>query len=403
MTLRILFLSSHLPLPGVSGGRQREYEILSRLSRAGNVDGIIVTNTYEADIEGSPRATHLFDTMDLFPSPEPKERAANTQRDHIPYKIRRNFSLEAQALVARRCEVERYDLIHAEGYYMVPLIPTKSPPLVLVEQNIEYDLDRQRVLLSKSKSHARDAAVNRITERVKTHEIAAWQRADRIGFLTEEDRARAERACPGLPSALTPNGKPPLIQRDPDAAIPQLDLLMTANFAYQPSVDGALWFLDQIMPRLRKSPTQLDITFAGSGPSDDLRAQAEAVGVRVTGQVESLTPWFHNSKIAICPLRIGGGVKMKMLDALAHGMPIVATSVAAEGFSNSTDSFLLADNPAAFADALDRLLADPSLRASLARNAVATWRHLPDWDDATASLILQYRRAIEPKAGDHTT
>ena len=403
MTLRILFLSSHLPLPGISGGRQREYEILSRLSRKGDVDGIIVTNTYEADTERSPRATHLFDAMDLFPSPEPKERTANTQRDHRPYQIRRNFSREAQALVARRCEAERYDLIHAEGYYMVPLIPTKSPPLVLVEQNIEYHLDRQRTFLSRPKSHAPDAAANPFTERVKIHEIAAWRRADRIGFLTEEDRARADRACPGLPSALTPNGKPPFIQRDPDATAPQLDLLMTANFAYQPSVDGALWFLDQILPRLRTGPTQLDITFAGSGPTEDLRAQAEAAHVRVTGPVESLTQWFHNSKIAICPLRIGGGVKMKMLDALAHGMPIVATSVAAEGFSNSTDSFFLADDPAAFAHALDRLLADPNLRASLARKAAATWLRLPDWDDATESLMLQYRRAIGAEAGDHTT
>jgi polysaccharide biosynthesis protein PslH len=138
--------------------------------------------------------------------------------------------------------------------------------------------------------------------------------------------------------------------------------------------------------------------------SDFLRAQigyAKLAQERivVTGRVHDVCPWLAAADIAVCPLRIGGGVKMKMLEALAFGKPIVTTSIGAQGLEGATETpFLISDRPADFADNVVRLAQSSDERNHLSARARRYVRHLPTWDDSVAGLMEAYGWVIDPRA-----
>ena len=311
--MRILFLSSHLPLPNISGGRQREYELLRRLSKAHEIDAIIVTKTMEQDRAALNSVRQFFSEVSLFNASTCTNLYTTRQTDQ-PSQIQRNNSDDARQAVALWLRENKYDLVHAEGYYMVQLVPKASPPLVLVEQNVEFDISSQL-----------NASANEVLQ-LRRFETRAWKRADRVAFLTDEDATLARSILPDLTTSLAPNGRPEWTPAP--SKIPKTrDLIMTANFAYGPSREGAIFFLDAILPIIRHHRPDTSVTFIGSGMDISLRAKCTKLNLDIDGPVPSLTPFFHQSKVAVCSLLSGGGIKMKMLDAVAHGLPIVALSL----------------------------------------------------------------------------
>jgi glycosyltransferase involved in cell wall biosynthesis len=149
---------------------------------------------------------------------------------------------------------------------------------------------------------------------------------------------------------------------------------------YAPNVDAARVLLGEIAPRLTHRGVR--IALVGSLPPPQLRAAAAAapVPVEVTGRVEQIAPWFRSSRLLAVPLRIGGGTRLKILEAMAHGLPVVTTSIGCAGLDVVHErDVLIADDPAAFARCVDRLLADDGLAAAMARRARLTVQERYDW------------------------
>jgi glycosyltransferase involved in cell wall biosynthesis len=140
------------------------------------------------------------------------------------------------------------------------------------------------------------------------------------------------------------------------------DLLFVANLSYRPNAEAARWLVEDILPRLG----DVSVALVGSRPAQEVRALSTDPRITVAADVESVSPWYQATKLAVVPVLAGGGTRTKVIEALAHRRPVVATTLGATGLPFTSTSILLADDADTFAGACRRLLDDPDLAASLA-------------------------------------
>jgi glycosyltransferase involved in cell wall biosynthesis len=144
-------------------------------------------------------------------------------------------------------------------------------------------------------------------------------------------------------------------------------LVFTGSMDWRPNQDACLFFVHEIMPILRKSVPDLEVYFVGRNPPPRLTSLSRAVGVHVTGSVDDVRPYIAEAAAVIVPLRIGGGSRLKILEAMAMKKAVISTTVGAEGLEvTDNKDILIADQPEEFADSIIRCLKDLGLRKSVA-------------------------------------
>jgi glycosyltransferase involved in cell wall biosynthesis len=164
---------------------------------------------------------------------------------------------------------------------------------------------------------------------------------------------------------------------------------------YRPNVDGVEHFGREIFPILRRAVPELEFWIVGRNPTPRVRALASAEGVRVTGEVDDVGEYLARAAVAVVPLRIAQGVQNKILEAMAAGTPVVATSKAFEGIDATPGADLLvADGAADFAGAVERLLRDSHERERLAASARKVVETRYSWDSSMAELERILREAV---------
>jgi glycosyltransferase involved in cell wall biosynthesis len=140
------------------------------------------------------------------------------------------------------------------------------------------------------------------------------------------------------------------------------DLFFVGGFWHQPNGDAVTWFVEKIWPQLRSQMPECRVRIAGSNPGEEVLALATVPGVEVLGFVSDLTPLFDSARVFIAPLRYGAGVKGKVVQSLVHGLPVVTTSIGAEGLNLlDGEHALIADDPQSFASKIVHLLRDDAL------------------------------------------
>lgn len=382
MTLRVLFLTCHLPYPPISGGRHREFELLRRISGKVDVSVCAVSKTPAEDTRNAPALSAYSSDVQVVPA-DPHA----TSETSAPFQVLRHRSRHVRPVLADG----EYDVIHVEGFYLMQHLRALAPrPTVLVEQNIEYQLWEQRAAHTAGPTawrHRREA------ERTRRAEVEAWHRADVVGALTDEDRRVIEGA--GVERVhLVPDGIPrpdrPLVRTPADA--PPV-VTFVGNFAYEPNVDAAVHFARAILPTVAKAVPDVRLLLVGNAPPPQVRALSGR-RITVTGRVPDVGEYLDAATVVLCPLRIGGGVKVKMLEALARGKAIVSTSVGTQGLGAEISAAVaVADAAPAMAAEVIDLLRNPARRSRLEAAAARHAALLPTWDDAAGALLDCYERA----------
>lgn len=402
---RVLFLTCHLPYPPISGGRRREFELLVRLSEHFDIHVYAASKTYTEDREHAAVLEEFCSDVQVSAKPDLRHSpdAYNGERSLL---VAENASPKLARAAARMLQAREVDLIHAEGFYMAQHArDRKLIPLLLVEQNLEYTLCRQRAELSPVADKPRAVVEYLRTLRDETH---AWRMADKIGAVTNDEADAMMEAAPDLDVRVLPDGFDHLAPRGttplPDATVPTV--VFVANFAYQPNVDAAQYLCRRVMPLVRARRPDVRLMLVGNAPPPtvwDLGCD----DVIVTGRVPDVSPYISQAHVVVSPLRIGGGIKVKVLEALHLGKAVVTTSVGIQGLpSNILDAVVLADDAGGFADAIVRVLHDAGLRRHLETTAATFARSLPTWDDAAAAVTDTYLDLTSvrliPEAADAT-
>jgi polysaccharide biosynthesis protein PslH len=388
---RVLFVSCHLPAPPISGGRRRELELIKRLSTRFEVHLVVVSKTPELDL------AHARDLDPYCTEVEVFKAAINPPgwADHDePEQVRRHRCPEATGRIGELLAHEQVDLVHVEGYYLMQHVPGwTTTPVLLVEQNVEYELERQRKLM-----HAAEPALRALAAcaRTRAAETKAWRRATLLGAVTEEDRETMRRAAPGADVRVIPDGADHLphvrsMTGEDRLARPRVPLVtLLANFAYGPNVDAAQHLCRDILPRLRRYVPGVHVWLVGNDPPAAVR-ELESPTVRVTGRVPDVVPYLDAADVVVCPLRIGGGIKVKAIEALRRGKAIVTTPIGAQGLPPQARAAMrVAARADHFAEHTAVLLLDRAQRTELERRAHQAATQMPTWDQAATALGQVY-------------
>jgi glycosyltransferase involved in cell wall biosynthesis len=172
------------------------------------------------------------------------------------------------------------------------------------------------------------------------------------------------------------------------AVEPGTDLVFVGSMDWMPNIDGITWFVDEVLPLIRQKFPNCTLAVVGRKPGKEIAnlGQRDAL-TRITGTVDDVRPWLWGAKVAIVPLRIGGGTRLKIYEAMAARTAVVSTTIGAEGLDVSPgENILIGDTPQAFADSCIRLIGDTDERRRLSESA---WEHVAQrhsWESAAVAF-----------------
>jgi glycosyltransferase involved in cell wall biosynthesis len=379
----LLFMVHTSPLPVVTGSRVRSLALIRQLvARGWDVSLFALDTGVPAQAEDVAELRALCAEVRLWRHGAPTAvRMARMGADLLrgrPFQ-HSMFRFPAAVREAHAWIVAGgFDAILAVGHYMLPYVPAGARGRMLLDpQNVETE----RVATMAAALWPRPRGViARLQQRpVRRYEERAAASAGGVVAVSEPEAAWFELRAPGRVTVV-PNGVDCAAISPLEGGGAGATVLFVGSLDYGPNVDGARVLLDDVAPRLTHPGVR--IALVGSLPPARLRAAAAAapVPVQVTGRVEQIAPWFRSSRLLAVPLRIGGGTRLKILEAMAHGLPVVTTSIGCAGLDVVHErDVLIADDPASFARCVDRLLGDDALAAAIARRARQTVQERYDW------------------------
>jgi len=285
--------------------------------------------------------------------------------------VGRHFDAAVCETVRREAAEWRPDLVYCDHLSMAEYGRRLDVPIVYDAHNVEYAI-LQRFAGTRANPLTRAAAAVE-WRRVRAYEAAVCRGSRLVFVVSDVDR----RVLAELSGSAAPFVEVPIaVDAAGTAPVATLTtaprLLFLGGLHWPPNADALASFVRDSWPRVRAARPDATLTSVGRDDSPVADECREAPGVRLTGWVPDIDPFVQESRMLVVPMRAGSGMRVKILDAMARGLPVVSTSVGCEGIAVVPgEHLLLADTPEGFADAVLRLLADDALAASLARNARA--------------------------------
>lgn len=380
--MNVLCLTGGMPFPPHSGGQLQQFEDLKRLSASADVHLRVVSTAFEADTAGCAAMARCCASVELFAA-TPGSSAARSKP--LPERVRQHRCPPLGHEIAALLAAKPIDVIHVQGYYLMQHIPADSRvPVLLFEENIEYLLDQHRHRFGLAAATEPQWTLSRELEH------AAWRRATICGAVCEDDMRQMLADLPELQVRLLPNGWDHLRGERLRHSNGGQRVGFLGNYAWPPSEDAAVFLLERLWPRIRDRVEAAELVLVGTEPSVRMRELARRDGrVVITGTVPSVAPLLSTTDVFLCPLRVGGGVRLKLIEALSSGCAVVSTSVGVQGLPPAMrDALVVADEPEELVERTVALLGDADARRELGGRAAAIARRLPSWDQA-AELVWQ--------------
>jgi polysaccharide biosynthesis protein PslH len=383
MTRRVLMLTHTAPLPLVSGERVRNFHLLRELaSRDWAVSLFALAHGPSPSPEDEEKLASICERVVLEPvdasPPARYRRLVTSVLTRTAFHRRFFYSAKAARTLSAWLEEEPFDAVVAESLYMYPYLPATVRPRVVLD-TLNAELRRVEAMASVLGRSPRGIAARLQLKPVARFEAEASRSVARVVAVSDEEQRYFEQLAPGKVDVV-PNGVDCEAIRPRSGVPAEPRLLFVGSMDYSANVDAVGYLIDDVLPRLRRRDAVVEIV--GSNPRPAVRRAGErsALRVEVLGHVASTEPHFTAARVLVVPLRFGGGTRLKILEALARGVPVVSTSLGCEGLGLVHErDVIVADGAAELAAAIDRVLDDDELCLRLSEAGRKTVEERYDW------------------------
>jgi sugar transferase (PEP-CTERM/EpsH1 system associated) len=393
--VKILFLTPQPPYPPRKGTAMRNWGLISNLAERHEVAVLSFSPPSPAGGDRGGGDDPLTVTCRIE-TVEPPLRSLRTRLRAILTTPKPDMALRlVSGAYAERLRAwlkrEPFDVVHVEGIEMAPYLDSLEaaqdrPLVVFDDHNCEYLLQKRAFLTDlRIPSRWAGAAYSFIQwQRLLDYEALACRRSSRVLAVSEADAAALRKLVPDANVIVVPNGIDTRLYRPEisklQSPISRNSLVFTGTMDFRPNVDAVLWFAREVLPRVRTHIGDARFLVVGQRPHRRLDVLRDDPAVTLTGFVEDARPYIADAAVYVVPLRMGGGTRFKILEALAMGKGVVSTTLGAEGFPVTHGrELLLADTAEDLARAVVSLLNAPEKRASLGRAGRAFVEARYDW------------------------
>ncbi|MGH6691090.1 MAG: glycosyltransferase family 4 protein [Longimicrobiales bacterium] len=399
---RLLFLSQTLPFPPDGGVNIRTYHTLRLLAEEFDITALCFYRRQDrssrAAVDAAIAGLRGFARLEAFAIPQEYQRLRYL-RDHASSVVRRRaYTVDAYASKAFRARLESllarddFALVHVDSLDLAGYLPLLTGlPVVCTHHNVESQLLRRRGQLERAPW--RRAYLAWQAERVEDLERTWCPRVALNITVSEADREELSRRAPGARFVVVPNGVDTAGFRPEQGREDGLVYVGGANWF--PNRDALAHFCEDILPLLRRGREHVAVRWVGRVSDDDRRRSAARYDIELPGYVEDVRPYIKDAACYIVPLRVGGGTRLKILDAWAMGKAVVSTAVGCEGLTAvDGENILVRDSAPAFAEAVRAVIANGDLRERLGRRGRETVERLYDWEVIRPRLLDAYRSVV---------
>lgn len=399
--MNILLVSSYLPYPLYNGGNIRLFNLIKRLSKKYYITLVCETRPYQTRNDVAELNKYCKKVITI---PREKQWSINNI-------IRSGFSKNCFLVTGHTSDKfkkiinellkEKFDIIHAETFYIMQNIPPTSIPIVLVEHNIEYLVYKR---FADSSNIILKPFLYADIFKMKKNESNSWNRASRLVSVSDEEGKVMNRK--GV--VVVPNGvdlesftmKKPEIKEYISVArhlrLPEKEILFIGDFKWLQNVDSVKWILNDIWPYLLRAvenDVKINLRIVGRSIPDEIKSLNIYDSVNFDENTTLRTSdIFKRADILLAPIRVGGGTSFKILETMASGTPVVTTSLGIKGLNTIPDKHVLVgDDTQSIVEKTTSLLRDKELYSTVANNARELIQEQYNWDMISKKLDKIYQ------------
>lgn len=398
--MNVLLLTQVLPYPPDSGPKVKTYNVLKYLAQHHRVTlASFVRGNQDLDVE------HLQQFCAGGVHVVPMERGpvndaiamARSLISRQPWMMVRDDRAAMRALVDRLAAETKFDVVHADQLNMAQYAARVAGARKVLDAHNALWLLYKR-LAATMPSGPRRSLLERDWELLKTYEGRVCSQFDAVLAVSEEDKRALREAMRSVSSSSAQGGEGKItvipiavdgdevtpVQRDPDAD----HILHIGTMYWPPNIDGVKWFIAEVLPHIRRVRPDVVFDIVGARPPQELQDMGKAdPRINVTGYVEDPLPYLRRAGVMVVPLRAGGGMRVKILNAMAQALPIVTTTLGCEGIAvEHGKHVLIADSPHDFAQAALSVLSDRARADQLGCNGRALIDSTYDYRSACRPL-----------------
>ena len=359
-------LTSASPRPARAGGQTRSYNLIKNLSKKHEITLFSLVKDdkerkYIPELEKYCKKVKVFNRP---PKPWTISNILRTGFSTYPFLVIRNLATKENQAIKEELSTGNYDLIHAETFYVMPHIPKTKVPILLVEQTIEYLVYKHYVEEQAPKTLAPLLKID--VMKLKFWETYFWKHARKVVAMSDSDRNQMRKLSPGLSIDIVPNGidMEYFAGKKRENESPQR-VLYVGNFTWLQNIEAVELLVDKVWPKIKSGTSSVKLWIVGMHMTDYIK-NLKSEDIEVSEGLPDIRDAYRKSAVLVTPIKGPGGTRRKILEAMASALPVVTTSVGAEGLGVSDGKeALIKDNLEELVKSAIRVLKDPILAKKL--------------------------------------
>ena len=402
--MKILMLTPYLPYPPSSGGQVRSYNLIKNLAKDHQITlfSLIKDDEEKKYIKELEKYCRLVKVFKRSEKPWTLKNILRTGFSLYPFLVIRNLAAREKQAVEKELKADKYDLIHAETFYVMPHLPETFIPIVLTDQTIEYQVYQHFV--KNFWFWPLKPFLYFDVLKLRFWEKKFWQKANKVIAVSQSDRKKMLSLDPKLDVGVVPNGAGEdlmaLWPKKTDSKS-EVKILFQANFLWLQNTEAALFLVKEIFPLIKKEIPEAICQIVGQKAEEKLK-QINQEGVKIidleNDDIEGVKKAYREASVFLSPLSGPGGTRLKILGAMAAGVPIVTSPVGIEGIDAQDGvQVLIRKNPKDLAKAVVKILKDKDFYQKITKEARSLVEKKYSYQAVAKTLDRIYKEVADGK------